>query len=326
MPNIFIPHSNQTAEASLQRSFEQSVRQLERLTQRLIAWQSLPNTDDFPKPDLSQFGAPPDTLPDMAQAELQSRTVAATAAVLTAAYGEGGQYQAEGYTIQSEPQDGGKTAYRVADAHSRQAIFAFERDDDGVLNVTKNQLTVEQAQDFLQVAQRITQMGFELLEADITGQTQSQVLGNLAPVRPTPARSVERPSLNPKQAQSNTPVTPLDLVQWRYAAIVLGRGQGQVGQITAIAQAAAQVQGQSFLRLYEQSRLQPLPLQLNSRDILQMRQDIHRLKDLVWQIGPARVEQLFQTQRRLDLPVHILRNDQVAASPEPQSPLTALER
>lgn len=321
MANIFIAHRNQTAEASLQHSFERSVRQLEGLTKRLIAWQPTPKEDDFPKPDLSEFGVPPDTPPENVQAELQSRTVAATAAVLTEAYGEGGQYQAEGYTIQSSPQDGGKTTYQVAERSSRQVVFAFER-DDGVLNMLENQLTTEQTQDFLQVAQRITELGFEPLEKDTTGQTQAQILGKLAPNNQLQAKSVERPILKADRAQPHVPVTALDLVQWRYASVVLGRGTHQTAHITAMAQAAAKVQKQSFLQLYQQDRLARLLLQPESPDMSQMHKDIDQLKDLVWQIGPARVEQLYQMQQQLTQPVHIANNAQI----QPTASAQQLER
>ena len=315
MANPFIPHRNQTAEASLQRSFEQSVHQLTQLTKRLMAWQPQPRDMPFPTPDLREMAHPPDIPldepPDAVKAELQSRTVAAVAAVLTEAYGEEGHYQAQGYTIQRSPPMDGTTSFRVVD--SWQVVLAFDRNDDGGISIQENQLSGEQTQDFLRVAQRITEDGFEPLEADTTGQLRSEVLGALAPAGRV-AQTVqqfkekEQPSVS---AGSGASITALDLVQWRYASIVLGRDKQQVNRITGLAQAAGKVSGQSFLTLYRTDREAALPLQPSPQDLPQMRRDIQQLKDLVWQVGPQQVEQLYRTQRQLDQPVAIWGNEQV---------------
>jgi len=315
MANLFAPHRGQTAEAALHRSFEQSVHQLAQLTRQLMAWQ--PEAQDpFPEPDLAElsgatneaFDAPPDAV----QAELQTRTVAATAAVLTEAYGEGGQYQAEGYTVQSSVAESGAVAYRVSTAQSPRVVFAFERDQKGVLSIQDNQLSEAQTQDFLTVAQRITTEGFEPLEADTTGQVRAERLGVLAPAGGTAQQ--ERQRRSPKianRAEPQASVTALDLVQWRYASIVLGRDPRQVQHITQLAQGAGAAAGQSFVKLYRQDREAPLPLQPDPSDLPQMQRDIQQLKELVWQVGPRRVEQLYRTQRQLDSPVPITRNEQV---------------
>lgn len=320
MANLFAPHRGQTAEAALHRSFEQSVRQLAQLTQRLMAWQQeAQDNDRFPKPDLAELSGATneafDDPPDAVQAELQTRTVAATAAVLTEAYGEGGQYQAEGYTVQSSVVESGTVNYRVSAAQSQRVVFAFERDERGVLSVQDNQLSEAQTQDFLTVAQRITTEGFEPLEADTTGQVRAERLGALAPAGGTAQPRRQRRS--PKIANRSDPqasVTALDLVQWRYASVVLGRDPRQVQHITQLAQGAGAAAGQSFVKLYRQDREAPLPLQPDPGDLPQMQRDIQQLKDLVWQVGPRRVEQLYQTQRQLSSPIPINSNEQVVES------------
>lgn len=154
----------------------------------------------------------------------------------------------------------------------------------------------------------------EAVQSGSTGRTQAEVLGALTPAHPDLARSRARPMLTVQQTQPIAPVTPLDLVQWRYAAIVLGRGQGQVAHITNLAQAAAQIQGQSFLQLYRRDRGAPLPLQPEPQHVPPMRRDIGQLKDLVEQVGPARVARLFHKQQQLTQPIPILFNQQVSAT------------
>jgi len=206
MTSVFNPSQGPSAEATLDRSFDDSLQTAIAALQSLMREreQALPAPPPFPEPDLEALAAqqaqtmaapgepglvrserqplqPLQTStrrnddPDPQRAGLETKVVAQTAAVLEKAYGEQGAYQAQHYRVETVKPRQGPTRYSLYD-NQGERILSFDRQGSDI-SIRDDQLSEAHKADFLAAAQTLDEQGLP------DPAQASEVLGAMGPAQ-----------------------------------------------------------------------------------------------------------------------------------------------
>ncbi|MBW4444902.1 MAG: hypothetical protein KME10_27680 [Plectolyngbya sp. WJT66-NPBG17] len=115
---------------------------------------------------------------DALMADLERKTVVATAVSVLEEFGQGDRYQSEGFTIKTSYENA-QQIYTVRDQDFNE-VLRFEKLGEDILVIEDN-TTEEQKAEFLKVGENLAESGAEALNRDPTSQTQLEKLGDLAP-------------------------------------------------------------------------------------------------------------------------------------------------